>query len=118
MGVRVTAISPSESGNYCAGHTGVIIKLNGGTRTTAVVHWDHSREEHTSQCDKLITNGMQGKGKGKGKGKGNPHKPPGPECPETGRKNGGVLLVCEHPQHGPCLVVFHNRHRDCWVSPA
>lgn len=41
-----------------------------------------------------------------------------PVCPETGRKAGGVLLVCAHHRHGPCLVVFHNRskNRD-WECP-
>eukprot|EP01043_Picozoa_sp_COSAG02_P069107 COSAG02_NODE_11717_length_1668_cov_7.739324_1_plen_353_part_00 len=41
-----------------------------------------------------------------------------PACPETGRKAGGVLLVCGHRRHGPCLVVFHNRskNRD-WECP-
>ena len=41
-----------------------------------------------------------------------------PACPETGRRAGGVLLVCEHRRHGPCLVVFHNRSkRRDWEVP-
>ena len=32
-------------------------------------------------------------------------------------KNGGVLLVCVHKDHGPCLVVFHNRSRHMWECP-
>ena len=50
VGVRVVAIMPSDSGNYIAGHTGVISRLN---NPFAIVRWDHSAEEHTSKCAKL-----------------------------------------------------------------
>lgn len=41
-----------------------------------------------------------------------------PRCPETRRAAGGVLLVCEHHQHGACLVIFHNRGRGReWECP-
>ena len=56
VGVRVVAIMPSDSGNYIAGHTGVISRLN---NPFAIVRWDHSAEEHTSKCAKLNTNSMQ-----------------------------------------------------------
>ena len=41
-----------------------------------------------------------------------------PRCTESGQSAGGVLLVCEHPQCGPCLVVFYNRsRRRHWECP-
>jgi hypothetical protein len=56
VGVRVMATTPSDLGNYAAGHTGVVTRLSA---PYAVVRWDHSGEEHTSKCAKLNTNSMQ-----------------------------------------------------------
>jgi hypothetical protein len=51
VGVRVLAVGASGSGNYAAGHTGVICSLN---QHDPVVRWDHSGAEHQSSRSKMI----------------------------------------------------------------
>ena len=72
----------------------------------------------------MMFGGGRDGGRGRGGGRrGAQPKNPGKEkqkkrCPQTGRGSGGVLLVAEHRDHGPCLVVYHNRAPDRhWECP-
>jgi len=55
-GVHVVAMKGSRNGNYSAGHTGVITKLNPGD---PCVRWDHSGATHQSTRAKLQINYMR-----------------------------------------------------------